>query len=337
MFGKHKTWLAGLAIALSSMTMQVSATTFKIATLSPDGSQWMQRLRAAAQEIKTRSEGRVEFKFYTGGTMGNDQAVLSKIRLGQLQGGALTGGSLEGAVKDLQLYSLPMLFHSFEEVDVVRSRMDSVLSRQLEDAGWVNFGFAEGGFAYVMSKSVPINSVSQLKQHKVWIPDGDRVAEETLRVFQVSPVPLSLGDVLPSLQTGIVDTVASSPIATLALQWQSQVRYLTELPLTYFMGLLAIDRKDFSKLSAADQQLVREVLSRSFRELDKQNRLDNLNAYQALLHQGMKTAHPSAAEQLEWQKFSDAATQKLLALGLVSSSGLQQVQALLINQRAGKK
>ena len=70
------------------------AAVLKIATVSPDGSSWMIKMRQGAREIADLTEGRVKFKFYPGGVMGGDKTVLRKIRLGQLQGGALPGGSL---------------------------------------------------------------------------------------------------------------------------------------------------------------------------------------------------------------------------------------------------
>ncbi|NNM50792.1 MAG: TRAP transporter substrate-binding protein DctP, partial [Pseudomonadales bacterium] len=223
--------LCGLMVLLS---LHASAGVLRIATLSPDGSAWMQTLRGAATEIKQRTAGRVDFRFYTGGTMGNDRTVLSKVRLGELQGAAVTASSLDPYVHDLDLYSLPMLFDDFAAVDKARKVMDPWLSRQLEDAGWANFGFAEGGFAYIMSRQAPIASLAELRQHKVWIPEGDRFSATALGAFRVTPVPLSLGDVLPGLQTGIIDVVASSPIAVLALQWQTQVHQMTDLPMSYF-------------------------------------------------------------------------------------------------------
>lgn len=326
---------AGLLAA--AVATPVHATTLKIATLSPDGSLWMTKMRAGAADIKTRTEGRVEFKFYTGGTMGTDKAVLSKIRIGQLQGGAVTGGSLAEAARDIQVYSLPLKFRSFDEVDYVRGKMDAGLSRQLEDGGFVNFGFAEGGFAYAMSKNQPVTSVATLRKQRVWIPDNDHQSEEAMKVFQVTPVPLSLADVLPSLQTGIIDTVASSPIAAVALQWHTQVKYFTDLPLSYFVGTLAIDKKSFQKLAPADQAVVRDVMGRVFHEIDQQNRKDNVSAYAALLKQGIKPVKPSAAEVADWEKNGQLATVQMIKDGIVSAAAAQQLDTLLAAARAGKK
>lgn len=325
------------AAVLATVAFSAQALTLKVATLSPDGSSWMQKMRTGANEIKTRTEGRVEFKFYPGGVMGNDKAVLTKIRIGQLQGGALTGGSLADFAKDTQLYSLPLKFNSFDEVDYVRARLDAPIQRQLEEAGWVSFGMAEGGFAYVMSKAQPVSSVAGLRKQKVWIPEGDQESAETLKVFQVAPIPLPLADVLPSLQTGIIDTVASSPIGALALQWHSQVRYLTELPMSYFFGILAVDRKAFGRLAPADQAVVREVMSRTFREIDRQNRQDNIAAMAALTRQGIRVIKPSAAEQAEWDRYGDQATARIQQLGLVTKEGAAQLDSLLKTYRSGKR
>jgi TRAP-type C4-dicarboxylate transport system substrate-binding protein len=325
------------AVILTIASPLLLAQTFKIATLSPDGSAWMSKMRAGAAEIKEKSAGRVVLKFYTGGTMGSDKAVLNKIKIGQLQGGALTGGSLAETVKDLQVYALPLRLRSFDEVDYVRSKMDAGLSKQLEDAGFVNFGLAEGGFAYAMSKNNPIPSIAALRKQRVWIPDSDELSQETMKVFQVSPVPLSLADVLPSLQTGIIDTVASSPIGTVALQWHTQVKYLTEVPLTYFFGTLVIEKKSFVKLSAADQQLMRDVMGRIFKEINQQNRKDNLSAYNALLKQGIKVIKPSTAELTEWNKTGDTASAEMVKKSIVSAAAANQLNTLLSNFRSGKK
>ncbi|HNA22125.1 MAG TPA: TRAP transporter substrate-binding protein DctP, partial [Agitococcus sp.] len=231
--------------------------------------------------------------------------------------------------KDTQIYSMPLLFKNFAEVDYVRAKFDPVIAKGLEQGGMVNFGFAEGGFAYAMSKTVPIPSVAQLRKQKVWIPENDVQAAETLKAFQVTPVPLSLADVLPSLQTGIIDTVASSPIGTLALQWHSQVKYLTDLPLSYFVGVLAVDQKAFNKIEPADQAIVRDVMQRVFKEVDKQNRQDNVAAYNALLKQGIKVVKPSAQEQAEWEKDAAIATQKIEQAAIINPATLQALRTHL--------
>ncbi|MBW2671720.1 MAG: TRAP transporter substrate-binding protein DctP, partial [Deltaproteobacteria bacterium] len=151
---------------------QAHAMRFKIATLSPEGSIWMEKMRDGAAELARRTDNRVRLKYYPGGVMGDDKAVLRKIRIDQLQGGAFVGGSLSHFYRDNQIYSLPMIFRSFKEIDYIREHLDQRIMDGFEAGGFVTFGIAEGGFAYVMS-TVPIRTVEDMRRQKVWIPDND--------------------------------------------------------------------------------------------------------------------------------------------------------------------
>ena len=287
-----------------------TATTFKIATLSPDGSSWMQKFRAAARTIRERTDGRVKFKFYPGGVMGDDKAVLRKIRIRQLQGGAIASGALSAIYPDSQIYNLPMQFRNLAEVDAVRARLDQKLLEGLKQKGFVSFGIAEGGFAYLLSQH-PITTVAELRRHKAWVPDIDRMSREAIEAFDIQPIPLPMGDVLTALQTGLVDTVAAPPIVTLALQWHTQVKYLLDLPLLYSYALMIIDRRAFERLRPADQKIVHEIMGRTFREIDRQNRVDNEQAMTALRQQGIEFLQPSPAARQEWESLAAKARQHL--------------------------
>lgn len=283
---------AGLTLALP-----LQAATLKIATVTPENSQWMKDMRAGAKEIKERTEGRVQIKYYGGGIMGNDQKVLSRIRIGALQGGAFTPTALAGQYSNLNLYGLPMVFDSEEEAAFARSRLDARLSAGLEEAGFVNFGFAAGGFAILMSNT-PVDSLDDLKGKKVWIPEGDEISRRAMEAMSLSPVTLPLTDVLTGLQTGLIDIVAMSPIGALVLQWHTKVKYITELPLVYTLGFMAVDKKAFGKLSEDDQAIVREVMGRTYKNFDKTNLIDNRGARDALLNTGIKVV-PVTPEEYE--------------------------------------
>lgn len=278
-----------------ALSMPLHAATLKIATVTPEGSGWMTDMRASAKEIKERTAGRVQIKYYGGGVMGSDQKVLSRIRLNALQGGAFTPTSLANQYLDLNLYGLPMVFETEEEAAYVRGRMDAMLSEGLEDAGWVNFGFAGGGFAILMSNT-PVARFEDLKGKKVWIPEGDRISRQAMEALSLTPVTLPLTDVLTGLQTGLIDVVAMSPIGALVLQWHTKIKYITELPLAYTVGFMAVNKRAFDKISAEDQAIVHEVMESTYRRFDEQNLIDNRDARDALLNAGIKTVPVEAAE-----------------------------------------
>ncbi len=313
-----------------------NATTFKIATLSPEGSIWMKVMRAGANELAEKTNNRVKIKYYPGGVMGDDMAVMRKIRIRQLQGGAVTLGTVSSYFSDSQVYSLPMLFRSLDEVSYLRNKLDSHILQGLEKNGFVSFGIAEGGFAYIMSLKL-IKSVSDLRLSKAWVPSSDDLALEAVKAYDVQPIPLPIGDVLTGLQTGLIDTVAAPPIATLALHWHTQVNYLTDMPLLYSSGLLIIDKKAFKKLSTQDQQTMREVMGRVFSDIDQQNRSDNKSAFGALKSQGIEMVKPDPEQLEEWRSNAYAARLQLIKSGKISNEIIQTVDQHLNDYRAGKK
>lgn len=318
----------------SLLGVQAQAVTFKVATLSPDGSGWMKMLREGAAEVAERTDGRVTFKFYPGGVMGDDKAVLRKIRSGQLHGAVITAGGLSQVYSDIQLYTLPMVFDNLAEVDYVRSRMDPVLMSGLRERGFVGFGIAEVGFAYAMSKE-HVETFEEIRAQKVWIPDGDPGAEMAIRTFDITPIPLSIADVLSGLQTGLIDSVAVPPVGAIALQWHTQLKYVFDLPLLYVYGLLTVRDRQFDALSAGDQAIVSEVMGEVVKRVNAQNRVDHERAVEALKKQGLIFTVPTPAEAARWKGLAEQASAEMIARGVISGALYEELERQLAAFRGG--
>jgi len=311
---------------------QAQAMRIKIATLSPEGSIWMEKMRDGAAELARRTDNRVRIKYYPGGVMGDDKAVMRKIRIGQLQGGAFVGGSLSNSYRDNQIYSLPLFFRSFKEIDYVREHLDKRIMDGFETGGFVTFGFAEGGFAYVMS-TVPIRTVEEMRRQKVWIPDNDFMILEAVKAFDITPIPLSIADVRTGLQTGLINTVTTPPIGALALQWHTQIKYLLDEPFLYIFGVLAVDRKAFLKISPGDQKIFREIMGRVFKELDQRNREDNIKALETLRKQGIEFVKPSAEALKKWYQDASEVPKRLVETDRLSQEMVDTLEGLLKDYR----
>ena len=312
----------------------VFAQTLKIATIAPEGSSWMNDMRSGAKAIEEHTSGRVRFKFYGGGVQGNDKQVMRKMRTGQLHGGAFTSGALNKFQKDADLFAMPMLFNSIDEVRYVREKMDAEIRQRLEDAGYVNFGFAGAGFAYMMSNR-PLASLEDLKGRKVWIPEGDPIGFAALKALGIAPVIMPITDVMTGLQTDLLDSVTVPPVGALVFQWHTRLSYITELPLAYVYAALLIDKRAFSRLSEEDQGVVREVMEGIYRKFNQYGVTDNREALQALLKNGLQMVQPETSELGQWRSIVTASHRRLAEEGTFDVVLLDRMEGLIGDYRNG--
>lgn len=301
-----------LSAILFLFSGSLEAARIKIATVAPEGGAPMKAMREGAHEIEKATSGRVKFKFYTGGVMGNDAAVLKKMKIGQLNGGALTTAALARSFPDINIYSMPFLFNDSAEAEFVRKTLDPYISQGLEKKGLILLGISDGGFAYLISRKM-IHSTSDLKGTKPWITVGDDISGSVFRSAGINPVPLPIADVYTGLQTGLIDTITAPPASTIALQWHSRMKYLMDIPLAYIVGTLVVDKKAFDRLNPKDQAVVKKIMAEKFDALSEINRNDNKKAMQALKNQGIKITKLSPKEALPWRKLGEKVSQKTAA------------------------
>ena len=324
----RQTVFALLAALLVLAGHSSHAATFKVATLSPDGSFWMKTMREAGKEVEVATDNRVKFKWYPGGVMGDDKAVLRKMRVGQLQGAALPMGELLSFYPDSQAYGIPFLFNSYEEVDYVRSQLDDTLIAGFAEGGMEVLGIAEGGFGYFLTAE-PVRVPADLQQQKVWVPQNDVVSARLAQSIGVTPIPLTLPDVLPGLQTGLVNTVAVSPMGAIVLQWHTRVAHITDIPLMYFCGVISLTGKSLNKLSADDQAVVKAVFGKAFKLIDERNRMDNVKAFEALTNQGVETVVLTDAERDAWLAMQAPGEEMMQSEGQLSTEALERIKGLV--------
>ncbi len=323
-----------LAMVALGLVPIAQAQVLKVATVAPEGSSWMNQMRAGAKEISELTDKRVKLKFYAGGVMGNDKKVMRKMRIGQLHGGAFTASGLAERYPDIQLYGLPLLFRTQDEVNHVRAAMDEEIMNGMRDVGLVCLGIAGGGFANIMSQD-PVRTSNDLKGQKVWVPEGDLISYATMESLGLSPVTLPITDVLTGMQTGLIDIIGSSPVGALVLQWHTKVRYVTPVPLAYLYGTLVIEEKMFNKIAPADQQIVRDVMAKVYTQFEIDNVADDEKALKAMLSGDIELVEPEDGLVPQWRSQSATVRNTLAQDGVYSADRLATIDAMLASYRAG--
>lgn len=308
---------------------------FKIASIAPDGSVWAKRFQDFADEVEQKSGGEVVFKSYAGGIMGDDQAMFRKMQISQLQGGGFTMTGIGQVVPDFRVLGIPFLFRSYEEVDRVVQGLLPHFRKAFAGKGMELIAMTEVGFIYSMS-TTPIATLDELKKSKSWTPEGDPISAAYLRTLGMTPIPLSIPDVLTSLQTGMVETVFNSLYGSIVLQWFSRARHVLDAPFGYAYGAILLDRKKFAALPPRHASLVREAAARHFSLLIMDTRRSNEEARQVLQRNNVVFTVPDPQE-LEQLRAGRDETVRLMRGKAFSSEVYEAAMKLLNEYRSGNR
>ncbi|NOQ89756.1 MAG: hypothetical protein GQ549_02295 [Gammaproteobacteria bacterium] len=230
----------------------------KFATLMPTGTAWTKILDEWVKEVEEKSNGRIKFKMYSGGVMGDEPDVLRKIRKGQLHGGLFTGYGIGRIYSPARVLEMPFLFKSVDESDYVRERIMPELEIGFRESGFELLGWPEVGFIHFFSTR-PITSIDDIRKLRIWLWQGDPLGEAFFKAADINPIPLSIMDVYTQLSArhGSIDTVYTSTFGAIALQWYSKLKYATHIPLTNAIGGIVVSNRFFNKLPSDLQQLLK--------------------------------------------------------------------------------
>jgi TRAP-type C4-dicarboxylate transport system substrate-binding protein len=183
----------------------------------------------------------------------------------------------------------------------------------------------EAGFIYLMSNE-PVRKPADLKNHKVWVPEGDSISRAVFEKAGVHPIPLPLPDVLTGLQTNLIDTVSCSPVAAIVLQWFTKVSYLSETPLLYNYGTLAISNNAWHRVPKQYQPMVLEILKREMSKVNQETRKDNQAALETLRKQGIQFVPITGENLADLNRIADEALISLKDKGIFDYQLLEKVR-----------
>ena len=302
------TKVLGLVAATALTTLSLGVTTaaadnveLRIATLAPSGSPWMAVLDKSAAEIKEKTAGRVTLKYFEGGQQGDERDFVRKIKLGQLDGAAVTAIGLSMIVESIRVLELPMMFTTVEEVDYVADKMWPYFQKKFEEKGFKLNDRGEVGWAYFLSKT-KVESLADLKGQKLWQWGDDRLVGAMFKKLGLNGVPLGVPEVDSSLTSGRITACYGSPVAAVALQWYSKVKFMTSMPMTYGIGATVVSLESIKKFSAEDQKTVQDIGKAGSKKLRKVIRKANEDAKTTMTRKGVTIVQSPAALVDEFTK-----------------------------------
>jgi len=283
----------------------------KLATLAPENSSLMQVFHEMNAELLKETGGKVGFKIFSGFVLGDEEDVLRKLRVGMVHAATFTGPALTSLNTGMRILQIPFLFNNYQEVDYVMGRLDGDLRRGFSERGLEILGWSELGFLYYMS-TVPVATLRDVKGKKVWSRSNAPMLDVIMQKAGVSPVAINAPDVLIALQTNLVQVVYNSPYYALVTQWNTQIKYITDLPIAYIGGALVMDKKVFARMPTPLQEKMKAVCEKHMRRLTERTRKDNADALDIILKRGVKKIVPTAGDV---EEFKDLGTRAMADLG----------------------
>ncbi len=278
--------VAATALTLSVNPAAAENVELRIATLAPSGSPWMAVLDKSAAEIKEKTAGRVTLKYFEGGQQGDERDFVRKIKLGQLDGAAVTAIGLSMIDESIRVLELPMMFTTVEEVDYVADKMWPYFQKKFEEKGFKLNDRGEVGWAYFLSKN-KVESLGDLKGQKLWQWGDDRLVGAMFKKLGLNGVPLGVPEVDSSLTSGRITAAYGSPVAAVALQWYTKVKFMTSMPMSYGIGATVVSLETVKKISAEDQKTVQDIGRAGSKKLRKVIRKANEDAKTTMTRKGV--------------------------------------------------
>ena len=298
-------WAALLLAGVLATSALAADKQLRIGTLATKNSLYHRQLMELGEAWRTAQGGNAKYLVYPDGSQGGETDMVRRMRIGQLQGGLLSVVGLreiEPSIAALQ--NMPLMFKSWEEVDYVREKMRPAMEKKFLDKGFVVLAWGDAGWVRFFSKE-PAVRPDDFKKMKFFAWGSETEQQEIMKRLGYTPVPLETGDILPAIQTGMINAVPSTPYFALATQIYTTASNMLELNWAPIVGALIITKKAWDELTPEGQAAVREAGAKAGVQLRAKARQEVDDAVDAMKKRGLKVNKPNAEQMQEWNTLAD--------------------------------
>jgi TRAP-type transport system periplasmic protein len=329
--------VASLGLALLGLQHEALAGTIRVrlGTLAPKGSSYFKELAAMGEKWRLASNGGVVLTIYPDGTMGSEADMVQRMTFGQLQAGLLTAvglADIEPGVSGLQL--MPMTFRTLDEVDFIGRKMEPMLEKRLEAKGFVALFWGDTGWVRFFSKDRVIGP-DDLRKTKLFVWAGSPAQVDLYRSVGLNPVPLETVDILPNLQTGLINAAPLPPSFALAGQVDRSAPNMLDLAWTPLVGALVVAKKTWDAIPAEARDALRQAALEAGAKIKAEGRRESVESVEAMRKRGL-TVNPLTPEaEVQWRHEMETVYPKIRGV-IVPADIFDEVTNQLAIYRAGQ-
>jgi TRAP-type transport system periplasmic protein len=290
----------GLASQAAAQVVQL-----RMGTVVPKNSLYHQQLMEMGQTWRTAQGSNAKFVVFTDGTQGGEAELARRMRIGQLQGALMSVVGLreiEPSIAALQ--NLPLLFRNWEEVDHVREKMRPAMEKRFLDRGFVVLGWGDAGWVRFFSKE-PALRPGDFKRMKFFAWGSEPEQQAIMKNLGYTPVPLETADVLPSLQTGMINVIPATPYFALASQVYGTATHMLDINWAPIVGAIVVTKGAWDAMSPAAQQALRAAGDKAGQQMRAKARQEVDEAVAAMKKRGLTVNTPNAEQMREWTDLAE--------------------------------
>lgn len=313
------------AILLLSAGFEAQAAKIKLGTLAPEDTPWHDALRDLGEDWDRLSNGKVQIQIYAGGIAGDEPDMVRKMRIGQLHAAALTGVGLGNVSREALALQLPLMFRDDAELICVRDKVRDLIEANLAKRGFVVMTWGDAGWVRFFSK-VPIAKPEDLKGRKMFFWSGDDDTLAAWRDWGAEPVSMAVTDIFVGLESGLIDTVATTPLAALSYQWFPLTPHMTDLRLAPLVGAVVISKRSWDKIPKSLHASLIESAERIGGKLRAASTRYEAEAIEAMKGHGLKIVTVPESAIADWEKAARESYDPLVA-NLVSARMMSSVKS----------
>jgi len=253
--------LAVLAVALgfaSPAAAQAAPLVMKIATATINDSQhqWM---KVFAALVEKGSGGRIKAELFPASQLGSISRMIEGTQFGSIQAFVGPPEFFSGVDSRFEVLGAPGLFKDLGHA--ARTLQDPEFSAAFlalgANKGLKGIGFTLSGPAVFITRS-PVHKLADLEGMKIRVL-ASALQMEQMRRLKITPVPMTLGEVIPAMQQGTIDGLMASTAVCTAMRCYDAAKYIFETNQAVVSGLVVVSKNWYDKLPADLQKLVSDA------------------------------------------------------------------------------
>jgi len=304
-------WACVLGVICAAPAPAFAQHKLRIATLAPKNSAWGKVYKVWSKAIDKKTEGKLQIDVYYNAVQGMEEAMVGKMKTGQLDGAALTSIGLSRINKDVLVLQLPGVVDSWELLDKIRTALAPEIEKGIEKEGFVVLGWGDVGLVRQMSKGVAIRTPKDLKGKSPVMWRNEPIAPTVMAAIGgVTGVPLGPPEVLPALRAGKVNVISAPALAAEQLQWTPYLDHINKDVTVCAVGGAVMRKKALDDLPADLREAFWDVQRRLAKTNASRVRKLDGEAYERISKK-MTIITLTDAERAEWRKVLEAAVKRL--------------------------